>query len=112
VYEFVGPITIDPRQRSPAFLEALDELYASSLRATGRQLSRSLEDERGRKGDRVRQGLVQATARLSPKAQRELRARLEELIDFVIESDDATQPETTLVTVAYAANPARAGADT
>ena len=103
LYDRVGPIAIDPSQRSPAFLEAVGELYQSSLRATGRQLTRSLEEEHGRTGERVRQGLVQHSARLSPKAHRELRKRLDELIDFVIENEDPDEPEVTWVTFAYAA---------
>ena len=36
---------------------------------------------------------------------RKLRKRLEGLIDFVIENDDPDQPEVTMLTIAYGAQP-------
>jgi predicted ArsR family transcriptional regulator len=100
LYELVGLPSIDPAQRSPAFLEALDELCASSLRAATRHLSRSLDEERGRSGPRTHQGVVQTTARLSGTDRKELRRRMAELVDWVAERHDPRQAHGTLVTLA------------
>jgi predicted ArsR family transcriptional regulator len=105
VYALAGSeIRVDPNERSPAFLRALDGVYRAALRFAERDLSRALKFEYGtRPGPRSATALRQRTVRLDGRAQGKLREMLEELDRFLAEHNDPSGPESYTVTTVLSA---------
>ena len=111
VYELVArEITVDPAERSPAFLRALEGVYGAALRSAARHLSLALKLERAkRSGPRSATELRQRTVRLGENAAAQLREHLAKLDRFLAKHNDPAAAESYTVTTVLSAvaRPAR-----
>ena len=93
-------LVTDPAQTSPKYLDAYRRSASALLRLADRQLGAAIERQEEEGTERpVSLRIQQVQARLSPAAQRELARRLDAVIDYALEQDDAERGERVVVTV-------------
>ncbi len=90
----------DPTQTSKGYLDAYRRSASALLRLADRQLGAAIERQQETKSKRpVSLRIQQVQARLSPAAQRELAARLDDIVRFLIDEDDPEQSARVVVTL-------------
>ncbi|MEQ8768469.1 MAG: helix-turn-helix domain-containing protein [Planctomycetota bacterium] len=93
----------DPDQVDPDYLAAMQRSAAALLRLTERQLQSALEHQRDAGVTRHPAFRIQQLqVRLKPKVVAELNRRLNDLLQFIAESDDPEARELIAVTIAAA----------
>jgi hypothetical protein len=99
LYEAVAPdIVLDPENRTLSYLEAVWDVYRASLRACERDLQRALFHEREGEGPRQNTLLHQVTVRLDPAKAQQLRAMINEVVQFLAENEDREGTESVSLT--------------
>jgi DNA-binding transcriptional ArsR family regulator len=96
-------LVTDPKQTSPDYIDAFKDSAAALLRLADRQVGTALEHQKESGSTRpISLRIQQVQARLSPKSQRELARRLDDVLQFLYEADDAEQPDRVVVTLVSA----------
>ncbi len=106
-YQLVAAqVLVDPKQRSPRFLDALGDLYKASMRWAERALLRGLDADRGLPAEAPRQsGLLQVQVRVNQRGLTELRRKLLEVADELSQLDEPDGEMMQVVTIAFSPRP-------